>query len=103
MAVFRTLGGYPVARYAEAIARLQTLDYRIAIPGHGEIGEKADLGAFLEFLRALEAAVADGIEQERDLADLQENLQFPAYADWLLYDTRRQMLIAETYAVLTGS
>ncbi|NIW24505.1 MAG: hypothetical protein GWN29_08030, partial [Gammaproteobacteria bacterium] len=28
-----TLGGYPVARFAEAIARVQTLDYQIAIPG----------------------------------------------------------------------
>jgi glyoxylase-like metal-dependent hydrolase (beta-lactamase superfamily II) len=98
-----TLGGYPVARYAEAIARIQTLDYQIAIPGHGEIGDKADLDVFLNFLRVLETAVADGIADGRSVEDLQENLEFPDYEDWLLYDTRRRTLVAETFALLTGS
>lgn len=96
-----TLGGYPVARYADAIARVQVLDFNIVIQGHGEIGEKADLGVFLDFLRALETGVSNGIARQQSLEQLQESLFFPEYEDWLLYDVRRRTLFAETYELLS--
>ena len=57
---------------------------------------------FLDFLRALEAAVAGGIAEGRSLEEMRENLSFPDHADWLLYDERRINLITETYQLLTG-
>ncbi len=95
-----TLYGYPVAEYVDAIAKVQVLDFDILIPGHGDVGEKADLVLFLDFLRALDAGVADGIAEGRSLDDLRENLFFPGYDDWLLYDERRIDLITETYELL---
>jgi len=65
------------------------------------IGEKADLDAFLRFLQALEAGVSSGIAAEQSVEQLQENLAFPDYAEWLLYDVRRRNLIAEAYQLLT--
>ncbi len=97
-----TLGGYPVARYVDAVAKVQDLDFDIVIQGHGGDGEKADLASFLDFLRALEAAVADGIAEGRSLDEMRENLAFPGYEDWLLYDERRVNLIAEAYELLAG-
>ena len=96
-----TLGGYPVARYVDAIAKVQALDFDTVIPGHGDVGEKADLVLFLDFLRALETAVASGINEGQSLEDMRENLSFPGYEDWLLYDTRRVNLITEAYEILT--
>ena len=97
-----TLGGYPVADYVEAIAKVETLDFNILIPGHGDVGEKADLTLFLDFLRALEAGVTKGIAEGRSLDDMRENLSFPGYEDWLLYERRRVILITEAYELLTG-
>ncbi len=57
---------------------------------------------FLDFLRALEAAVAGGIAEGRSLEEMRENLSFPDHEDWLLYDERRMHLITETYQPLTG-
>ena len=96
-----TLGGYPVAQYVEAMAKVQAMDFDIVIPGHGDVGEKADLALFLDFLRTLEAAVASGINEGRSLEDMRENLSFPDYEDWLLYDARRTTLVDETYELLT--
>ena len=96
-----TLGGYPLASYVDAIAKVQTFDFDIAIPGHGNVGEKADVALFLEFLRALDAAVAEGIAEGRSLDEMRENLSFPGYEDWLRYETRRDTLITETYELLT--
>ncbi len=97
-----TLYGYPVAQYVDAIAKVQALDFDILIPGHGDVGEKSDLVLFLDFLRALDAAVANGIAEGTSLDELRDNLFFPGYEDWLLYDERRVNLIAETYELLAG-
>ena len=97
-----TLAGYPVAQYVDAVAKVQDLDFDIVIQGHGNDGVKADLAFFLDFLRALEAAVADGIAAGRTLDEMRENLAFPGYKDWLLYDERRVNLITEAYELLAG-
>jgi len=97
-----TLSGYPVAQYVNAVAQVQDLDFDIVIQGHGNDGVKADLAFFLDFLRALEATVADGIAAGRSLDEMRENLAFPGYEDWLLYEERRVNLINETYELLAG-
>ena len=97
-----TLGGYPVVQYVDAVAKVQDLDFDIVIQGHGDDGVKADLAFFLDFLRALEAAVASGIAAGSSLDELRDNLFFPDYEDWLLYDARRVNLITEAYELLTG-
>ncbi len=98
-----SLNGYPVDRYVDANARVQELDFDILVAGHGNIvGEKADLMLYLDFLRALEAAVASGIAEGRSLEDMRENLSFPDHENWLLYEERRVNLIAEAYQLLTG-
>ena len=98
-----SLNGYPVAQYVAANARVQELDFDILIPGHGNlVGEKADLILFLDFLRALEAAVASGIAEGTSLEEMRENLSFPDHEDWLLYEERRINLITDAYELLTG-
>ena len=98
-----SLNGYPVDQYVDANAIVQELDFDILVAGHGNIvGEKADLMLYLEFLRALEAAVASGIAEGRSLEDMRENLSFPDHENWLLYEERRVNLIAEAYQLLTG-
>ena len=97
-----TLGGYPVSEYVDAIAKVQALDFDILIPGHGDVGERADLILFLDFLRALEAEVLSGIAAGSTLEELRESVSIPGYEDWLLYETRRVDLITEAYALLTG-
>lgn len=92
-----TLYGYPVAKYVDAIAKVQSLDFDILIPGHGNVGEKADLEDFVSFLRALDTAVSSGIAEGKSLEEMRESIFFPEYKNWLLYDVRRVNLINEVY------
>ncbi len=99
-----SLNGYPVQEYVDANARVQELDFDILVPGHGNlIGEKADLTLYLDFLRALEAAVASGIAEGRSLEEMRGTLSFPGYEDWLLFETRKDLLITDAYELLTGN
>ena len=96
-----SLNGYPVNQYVNATAKLQDLDFDIVVAGHGNIvGEKADLILYLDFLRALEAAVADSIAEGKSLDEMLETLSFPDYEDWLRYEDRRVTLITDSYELL---
>ncbi len=98
-----SLNGYPVDQYVDAISKLQELDFDIVVAGHGNIiGEKADLLLFLDFLRALEAAVTNGVAEGKSLDEMLQSLSFPDYEDWLRYEDRRVTLITETYELLAG-
>ncbi len=97
-----SLNGYLVSDYVNANAKVQELDFDILVPGHGNlVGEKADLALYLDFLRALEAAVSSGIAEGRSLEEMRETLSFPGYEDWLLFETRKVGLITEAYQLLT--
>jgi len=53
------------------------------------------------FLRDLEAAVAAAIADGQSLQQAQQSVQLSEYADWLLFDERRENLIAGAYRILT--
>ncbi len=98
-----SLNGYAVDRYVDASARVQGLDFDILIPGHGDVGDRANLVLYLDFLRALEAAVANGVAQGKSLEELLESVYFPGYEVWIINDARRLTLITETYDLLSGN
>ena len=85
------------------MVEVQGLDFDILIPGHGDAGEKADVDLYLDFLRALQAAVANGVADGRSLEELLESVYFPGYEVWIINDARRLTLITETYDVLSGN
>ena len=98
-----SLNGYPITAYERAIRKLQQYDFDTVVAGHGNIiGEKADLDLFLGFLLALDAAVDAGVAEGKDLETLLEELAFPDYEDWLLYEQRRVILVTEAYAQATS-
>jgi len=98
-----SLNGYDLEAYENAINRIQELDFDIVISGHGDIiGDRSDLPLFLGFLQALYPSVAAGIAAGESLEELLENLEFPGYQDWLLYENRRVGLITEAYELATN-
>ena len=96
-----TLYHYPIPQYVDAIAKVQALDFDIMIPGHGNLGTKADLIPYVKFLRALDAAVASGIAKGKSLEEMRKSIVFPELKKWILYEPRRVNLINETYEILT--
>jgi len=100
---FRTMGGGPVAPWIEATAQLQTLDYDILAPGHGEIGTKADVDDYEGYLEDLVAAVTEGIAAGQSLEELQQSIMLEDYQEWAQYEAWRAENIQGTYEGLTSS
>jgi glyoxylase-like metal-dependent hydrolase (beta-lactamase superfamily II) len=93
-----TLGGW-----IDAYRIIDALDFDIAVPGHGSMGTKADMTAFLQYLNDLAEGVAAGIAEGKSLEEIQGTLRLDSYSDWLRYDTMLQRHIGQVYAILKGA
>ena len=94
-------GEEPIDTWIDAIKVVETLDFEIAAPGHGAVGEAEYVILFREYLEKLRDEVAAGIAAGETLEALQESIYMPEYADWISYDEFRTSNIAEMYGFLT--
>lgn len=95
------LDPYPFDDYVSAVGTMFELDIDIVVPGHGNVGQREHLGEYMGFLRDLEAAVSAAIADGQSLQQAQQSVRLSEYADWLLFDERRENLIAGAYRILT--
>ena len=98
---WRTLGNADPYEWLAALKELDKLDFEILAPGHGDIGTKADVGAYVQYFTDLIAAVRERVEEGQNLAEIQESLELPAYADWGRYDEHLKLNIEGVYRALT--
>ena len=61
------------------------IDFDTVAPGHGQTGTKADVREFLAYLEDLRAAVLDGMNQGKTLAQLQQDIKLDKYAGYAKY------------------
>ena len=98
---FQNLGGGPIAPWIEANRHLQTLDYDIVAPGHGNVGTKADVYDSTRYLEDLLAAVTEGIAAGQSLEQLQQSVMMEEYKDWAQYEAWRALNVQGAYEGLT--
>jgi glyoxylase-like metal-dependent hydrolase (beta-lactamase superfamily II) len=93
---------YTFEQYAAAIAVIETLDFDTLLPGHGDVGTKASVTEFGQFLADVRTAVQAGIDAGQSLEDVQASVTLDQYADWLLFADRRPTIVADAYRLLTA-
>lgn len=84
-----------------ALEELDTLDFDVLAPGHGPTGTKATVGEYLAYMRALVAAVQDGIDKGQTLEQMQESIELADYTDWTRYDEHFDLNIEGVHRELT--
>jgi glyoxylase-like metal-dependent hydrolase (beta-lactamase superfamily II) len=100
---FENLGGGPVAPWIAANKHMQaTVDYDIVAPGHGPVGNKADVDDSTRYLEVLLADVTEGIEAGLTLEELQETVLMEDFSGYAQYDVWREMNVQGTYQGLMG-
>ncbi len=57
-------------------------DYDYISPGHGPVGDLADVTEWRRYFEALRDAVAAGIASGQSLEELRASIEIPAYSDW---------------------
>lgn len=77
------------------------LDFDKVAPGHGPVGSKADVREFLSYLEDLRAAVLDGMNQGKPLAQLQKEIRLDKYASYASYQEWLPLNIKGAYEQLS--
>ncbi len=98
---FQTMEGAAPNEWIAATQQLQTLDYDILAPGHGDTGSKADADDYNGYLEDLVAAVSEGISEGKSVEELQQSIMLEDYKDWGQYDAWRAENILGAFTHLT--
>jgi glyoxylase-like metal-dependent hydrolase (beta-lactamase superfamily II) len=98
----RFLDGAPLSAWIAAMKRVEALDFDIFVPGHGNVGNKADVVEQREYFEALVKGVSDGIRSGRTVEQLQAGNMLERFSWWEDYATTRNENIATAYKLLGG-
>ena len=89
--------------WIEASRTLAELDFDVVVPGHGIMGTKEDMTAYLRYFEELGTGVAAGVAEGKSISEIQEVLMMEPYKEWNRYDTNRTTHIAQVYTWLMGA
>ncbi len=90
---FRDFPGAEIDELIEQIKRVETLDFEIMVPGHGNIGGQADVRESREYVEWLRDAVTAELKSGKSVDDIVANLDTSAYENWGSYDFWRDLNI----------
>lgn len=90
----------PPSQWIAAVRAVEALDFDVAIPGHNDVGTKADVTAYRQYLEDLLKVVSDGIAGNQTVEQLQASSALDRYKGWVNFPQGKNQNIAEAYARL---
>lgn len=91
----------PMQAWIDSYKTLETLDFDRVITNHGQMGDKASLVAFRQYLEEIYAAVSEGIKAGRTVEELQQTVLLEKHKTRLGYEQQRLAVIQSAYDSLT--
>ncbi|MEQ1760941.1 MAG: MBL fold metallo-hydrolase [Vicinamibacterales bacterium] len=91
----------PMQTWIASYKVLETLDFDRVFTNHGQMGDKASLVAFRQYLEEIYAAVSEGIKAGRTVEELQRTVRLEKHKDRLGYEQQRAAVIQSAYDSLT--
>jgi len=88
---YKTMPSSSVDAWIDQVRKVETLDFEIFAPAHGNVGVKADATDVRIYMETLRAEVLAGLKAGKDLAALKTSITMDAYRDWLSYDAWREL------------
>jgi glyoxylase-like metal-dependent hydrolase (beta-lactamase superfamily II) len=100
----RFLDGAPLSDWIASMKKVEAVNFDIFVPGHGNVGNKADVTEQREYFEALVAGVRDGIESGKSVQELQASNLLERFSWWEdYYPSGRDNNIAVAYKLLGGA
>lgn len=90
---WRDFGGANVDDWIGQIEAADALDFEVFAPGHGQVGDKADVQANLDYFAELRSGVLEGLKAGKSVDKLKAELTLDDYSDWGRYDQMRELNI----------
>lgn len=100
---FRTLPSSSVDAWIEQVHKVDTLDFEIFAPAHGNVGVRSDVGDVIIYMETLRAEVLAGLNAGESIEDLQASITLDAYSEWLGYDNMRAQNVKGMADYLTSA
>jgi glyoxylase-like metal-dependent hydrolase (beta-lactamase superfamily II) len=87
---YRTFGGASnIDDWIDQIETVETLDFEILAPAHGNVGTKEDATEVRVYIETLRAEVLEGLRDGKSVDVLVEEVTMDDYVDWAQYDRWR--------------
>jgi glyoxylase-like metal-dependent hydrolase (beta-lactamase superfamily II) len=84
--------------WQESLRRVEAMDFDILVLGHGQVGTKADVTAFREYMDDLWTAVQAAVRAGKTVEQAQAEIKLEKYAGLGQYDNWFKLNVAGAYA-----
>lgn len=82
---FRNLADSYVDGWIDSLKRVEQMDFSILVPGHGRLGEKADVAAFRGYMEDLYDEVLSYARAGKTLEEMKQGIKLEKYQEWGQY------------------
>ena len=83
---YQTIPSSSVDAWIDQIRKVETLDFEIFAPAHGNVGVKADATDARVYMEELRAEVLAGLRAGKTVGEMKNSITMDAYKDWSSYD-----------------
>jgi len=88
---FRDMANSNIDNWINQVKKIETLDFEIFAPAHGNVGNKADATDARIYMEKLRERVLAGLKAGKSVDDLAVSIKMEEYKDWLSYDNWREL------------
>jgi len=88
---WRNMGGANIDDWMKQISVIESLDFEIFAPAHGNVGVKADAAEARMYLEKLKTEVQTGLKAGKSVGDLIAEVTMDDYKDWAQYKDWRPL------------
>lgn len=100
---WRNMGGANIDDWIAQVEKIDSLDFEIFAPAHGNVGVKADVADVTGYMKELKSEVLAGLNEGQSVDELKQNVTMEEYKDWLSYDDWLSENIEGMASFLTSS
>jgi len=90
---FKTMNSSSVDAWIDQVKKVDTLDFEIFAPAHGNVGVKADTKDVIAYMETLRAEVLSGLKAGKSIEELQASVTLDAYKEWGNFEAHRPLNI----------
>ena len=80
------MGGANIDNWIDQIRKIESLDFEIFAPAHGNVGVKADATDARIYMEQLKTEVLTGLNEGKSVDDLKKEVTMGDYTDWGNYE-----------------
>ncbi|WP_414828588.1 MBL fold metallo-hydrolase [Alteromonas sp. H39] len=99
---YKDLMGYDLEGTLSATERLLKQPFTRFVGGHADMGDKADVSAYYEYIKTLHDSVLDGILAGKSLEQIQQSKPMAAYSSLKMYEEWVNLNIQGAYEQLVS-